>query len=513
MPVSKVYFSIPPLNDQSVSSAANVFSGGFSNVKGNANIKFALSAQDRLLDTSDLYLTGRILHCTSTGAPITLKAGAATTIAEFNANNGNTLQAYTNQNISNWGGVQNMVKRVFIQSKKTSVSISEHRNYPMFVNTKTAWTNARDDFLVSPLTRYDAAGTEADFVNRHSSLMDNQNTAAGAGQMPNVPTQNSNEYGKPFSFKLDTALLNNAKPLHLGNGELGGLLINLELNQEGQFYYNRFFEQSQTGADLNVDGSFYIVKDLRLTGRLLVPTPQDLADYNPNMLLSDRFNLINDVNSSTNSAKYTPNAAAVRSFVNLYLDSDQENSRLHNGSNFRIPLGLESYTQQKNNVRQPYDYVVEVEPNQLDKTNNAGVAISAQNVVPKVGMVGDSEVREQFQRAVLNGETTSKCSVGLETQEASILAQYDMTRGATPVADGCGLNCSANAMGIGCDYTFAGLQETSDYRQRDYDQIVVSGVNSGDAVLPGQRSSKAELIQTYVRSVAAFNTQTLVKTV
>ena len=231
------------------------------------------------------------------------------------------------------------------------------------------------------------------------------------------------------------------------------------------------------------------------------------------MLLSDRFNLINDVNSSTNSSKYSPNAAAVRSFVNLYLDNDQENSRSHNGSNFRVPLGLESYTQQKNNVRQPYDYVVEVEPNQLDTNNNGGAAISAQTVLPKVGMVGDSEVREQFQRAVLNGETTSKCSVGLATQELSIQAQYDMTRGATAATEGCGNNCHANAMGIGCDYTFAGLQETSDYRQRDYDQIVVSGVNSGNAVLPADRSGKAEIIQSYIRTIAAFNTQTLVKTV
>ena len=239
MPVSKVYFSIPPLNDQSVSSAGDVFSGGFSNVKGNANIKFQIGAQDRLLDTSDMYLTGRILHCTSTGAPLTLKPAAATTLAEFNANNGATLQAYTNQNVSNWGGVQNMVKRVFIQSKKTSVSISEHRNYPMFVNTRTAWTNARDDYLVSPLTRYDAAGTEANFVNRHSSLMDNATTAA-AGQMPNVGNANNNEYGKPFSFKLDTALLNNQQPIHLGNDYLGGLLINIELNNENGFYHNRF---------------------------------------------------------------------------------------------------------------------------------------------------------------------------------------------------------------------------------------------------------------------------------
>ena len=514
MPVSKVYYSIPPLNDQSVSSAADVLSGGFSNVKGNANIKFQISAQDRLLDTSDMYLTGRLIHVTSTGAPLTCKAAAATTLAEFNANNGAGLQAYTNNNISNWGGVQNMVKRVFVQSKKTSVSISEHRNYPMFVNTRDAWTNSKDDYLTSPLIRADAAGTHANLVNRHSSLMDNQVTGAAGGteqQMKNISSQADTQYGKPFSFKLDTALLNNAKPIHLGNSELGGLMINLELNQEGQFYYNRFLNQGN-GTDLSATGSYYIVKDLRLTGRLLVPTPQDLQDYNPNMLLSDRFNLINDVNSSTNSAKYTPNAAAVRGIVNLYLDQDQENNRAQNGSDFRVPLGLQSYTQQKNNVRQPQDFVVEVVPNQLTKTNKDGTAISAQNVLPRVGMVGDSEVRALFQRSVLNGSLASKCSVGLKEEEESIEAQYDGTRGATVVADGCGNNCRANAMGIGLDYTFA-MGGTSDYRMRDYDQIVKSGVNSGDTALPATRASKPEIVQSYIRNIAGFNTETLVKTV
>jgi len=512
MPVSKVYFSVPPLNDQSTASAGNVFTGGFSTNKGNANIKFAISAQDRLLDTSDLYLTGRIIHVTSTGAPLTLKAGAATTLAEFNANNGAGLQAVTNQNVSNWGGVQNMIKRIFVQSKKSSVSISEHRNYPMYVNARTAWTNNRDNYLVSPLTRYDAAGKEANFINRHSSLMDNQNTAAGAGQMPNIGTQTNPEYGKPFSFKLDTALLNNAQPLHLGNGFLGGLLVNLELNQENGFYYNRFFDQSN-GADLNVDGSYYIVKDLRLTGRLSIPTPQDLADYNSQMLLADRFNLINDVNSSVNSSKYTPNAGAVRSIVNLYLDQDQENNRLKNQSDFRIPIGLQRYQQNKNNVRQPQDFVVEVVPNQLTKTKNSGAgAVDASNVVPKVGMVGDAEVRAFFQRAVLNGDLADKCSVGLAEEEASIVAQYDMTRGGTAVTDGCGNNTAANAMGIGIDYTFH-MGETSDYRQRDYDAIITSGVNTGDAVLPAERSSTAEITQSYIKNIAGFNSQTLVKSV
>jgi len=512
MPVSKVYFSIPPLNDQSVSSAADVMTGGFSTVKGNSNIKFAISAQDRLLDTSDLYLTGRIIHVRSTGGPLTVSA--ATPLASFNANNGNTLQAYTNQNISNWGGVQNMIKRVFVQSKKSSVSISEHRNYPMFVNVRDAWTHNTDNYLVSPLIRYDAAGNEANPINRHSVLMDNCTTGA-VGQMPNLLSgQNNTEFGKPFSFKLDTALLNNQMPIHLGNDFLGGLLVNLELNNENGFYHNRFFDSSN-GGDLNVDGSYYIVKDLRLTGRLSVPTPQDLADYSANMLLADRFNLINDVNSSVNSSKYTPNASAVRGIVNLYLDQDQENNRLKNQSDFRIPLGLQSYQQNKNNTRQPQDFVVEVVPNSLTKTKNQGAAaVDASAITPRVGAVGDSEVRNLFQRAVLNGELADKCSISLQTEENSITAGYEMDRAFTGAAitEGVGNNQNVNAMGIGLDYTF-GMGETTDYRQRDYDCIIRSGVNSGDAVLPTERSSTAEITQSYIKNIAAFNSQTLVKSV
>jgi hypothetical protein len=512
MPVSKVYFSIPPLNDQATSSAGGNVSGGFSTVKGNSNIKFAISAQDRLLDTSDLYLTGRVIHVRSTGAPLTCKAAAATTLAEFNANNGANLQAYTNQNISNWGGLQNMIKRVFVQSKKSSVSISEHRNYPMFVNVRNAWTHNTDNYLVSPLIRYDAAGNEANPINRHSVLMDDCGSST-VGQMPNLLSGQSNpDFGKPFSFKLDTALLNNQMPIHLGNDYLGGLLINLELNQENGFYHNRFFDSSN-GGDLNVDGSYYVLRDLRLTGRLSIPTPQDLADYSANMLLADRFNLINDVNSSVNSSKYTPNASAVRSIVNLYLDQDQENNRNKNQSDFRIPLGLQRYQQNKNNTRQPQDFVVEVVPNQLTKTKNSGAgAVDASGVTPKVGMVGDAEVRNLFQRAVLNGELADKCSVSLQTEENSIQAQYDMTRGAVAATEGVGNNQNVNALGIGIDYTFH-MGETTDYRQRDYDNIVTSGVNTGDAVLPAERRSIAEITQSYIKNIAGFNSQTLIKSV
>ena len=43
--------------------------------------------------------------------------------------------------------------------------------------------------------------------------------------------------------------------------------------------------------------------------------------------------------------------------------------------------------------------------------------------------------------------------------------------------------------------------------------IIRSGVQSGDAVLPESRRSAPELQETYVKNIAVFNSQTLVKTI
>lgn len=524
MPSQKVYFSIPPLNDQSTAAAGtnatSNITGGFSNKNGNANIKFALGSQDRLLDTSDMYLTGRIIYVKSDGVPLTQKdslarpiPGTATTKANYSLNNGANLQAVSNQQISNFAGVETMVKKIFIQSKKTSVNISEHRNYPMYKEVRNAWTNNSADYRISPLTRTSAGGRDAGLINKHSVLMDNCITG-GAGQLATVVGTTDPYYGHPFSFRLDTALLNNAQPIHLGANYLGGLLINIELNNENGFFSNKFADMgnNQTDADV-LTGSYYIVKDLRLTGRLLVPTPQDLSSYNSNFVLNDRFNLINDVNSSVNSSKYTPNVNAVRSMVNMFLDQTQENNRSDNQGNFRVPLGLTQYQQNKNNVRQPQDFVIEVVPNLLTKTKHSGAgSIDASTAGNKAAVEGDAEVRNQWQRSVLNGELAGKTICGLEMLDQSLEEDYTV-RGATTQNDGVRDLTKVNAMGIGLDYTHhMGL--VSNYSgSADYDIIIKSGVNSGDAVLPEPRRDVAEIQQTYVKNVAAFNSQTLVKTI
>lgn len=511
MPSQKVYFSIPPLNDQSVSSAANAVSGGFSTKNGNANIKFAIGSQDRLLDTSDMYLTGQIIHVKSDGTPLTMKAAAAASKADYSASNGANLQAVSNQNVSNFAGVSTMVKKIFIQSKKTSVNISEHRNYPMYNEVRHAWTNNKADYRISPLIRTGAGGVDAGVLNRHTCLMDNATTGA-SGQLATISGQEDPNYGHFFSFKLNTALLNNAQPIHLGQSYLGGLLVNIELNNENGFYNNRFADMgtNQTDADV-LAGSYYVIKNLKLNGRFLVPTPQDLQSYNPNFVLADRFNLINDVNSSVNSSKYTPNVNAVRAIANMFLDQTQENNRSDNQGNFRVPLGLAEYQQNKNNVRQPQDFVVEVVPNLLTKTKHSGAgSISAADYGNKAAAEGDAEVRNQWQRSVLNGELAGKTICGIEMLKKSLDADYE-TRGAISQNDGVRDLTEVNAMGVGLDYSH-NMGMTSNYSgSADYDIILKSGVASGDAVLPTARRDVAELQQTYVRNVAAFNSQTLVK--
>tara|TARA_R110002020_G_scaffold7264_2_gene30709 strand:+ start:21462 stop:22988 length:1527 start_codon:yes stop_codon:yes gene_type:complete len=507
MPVQKINFSIPAINEQATTiNSSNKLAGGFSFNKGTANVRFSISAQDRMIDTSDMYLTGQIVYVDSAGDPI--QNAAALARANYNTNNGANLTRSCNTNISNWSGVQNAVKRIFVQSKKTSVEIAQHNNYPMFVGLREGWTKSDADYLVSPLARYQAVGSQARHSNRCQSVMSDATNASG-GSFGNITNFNDKHYGRPFSFKLDTALLNNLKPLHLGNDYLGGLIINLELNNDAGYFYERFAEDGANHPSAN--GTFYIIKNLRLQGRFLVPTPADLSSYSASMMLNDRVNLVNDVVSSVNSCKYTPNLSAVRSIVNLFLEQDQENNVKKNQSNFRYPCGLREYSQNKNNIRQPEDFVVQVTPNLLTKTVENGIGpTGGDSYIQKVGGVGDAEVRNRFQRAVLNGELSSKCSASLQLSDRAYDADYDSTTG--DANTGTHNNTQADLLGIGLDYTHH-FGNTSNFNNQDYDLIIRSGVQSGDSDLPTQRANAPEIIETYVKNVAGFNSQTLVKTI
>ncbi len=505
MPAQRIPFSIPPLNEQSTTaSAAGVLTGGF-RFNGNPNVKFSIPAQPRMLDTSEMYLTGQLVVMGPDNTPLTLGAGEA----NFAANNGANLTKNANINISPWAGVQNAIERVMVQTKKSSVELMTHNNYPMYVNLKNGYSNNEEDYLRTPLTRYLAAGVNSEHTARHNLTQPNS-TASTSGTMTNLQNFNDENFGQFFSFKIDTSLLNNRKMLHLGEDHLGGLLITLELSNPDGVFYQRFRkEDAAQQPDAVINNSFYILRNLRLEGRYAVPTQQELSSYQSQVALNDRVNLINDVNSSTNQNTYTPNLSAVKGFVNLFVDDDQTNNIKLSQSNFRVPLGLASYTQNKNNIRAPEDFVINVNPNPTLTTadNSPSATISALNYADPIGAVGDAEVRQRFQRALLDGKLADHTSASLNLTN-SVIVEDNKTAAAT--ADGVGNNCKCDLMGIGLDYTH-GLGNLSNFKNQDYTLIIKSLVNSGNTNVAADRRSKTELQQTYIRNAASLDQGSLVK--
>jgi len=505
MPIARIPFSIPPLNEINTSadnSPTPKIAGGF-RFNGQPNVKFSVPAQPRLLDTSEMYLTGQVVMMDATGTVVSAPT------ANWSDNNGALMTSQTNLNISPWGGVENAIERVMVQTKKSNVELMTHNNYPMYVNLKRAYHNNERDYLNSPLTRCLASGINNGLTNRHSVVAPNA-TAAGPGVMTNITNFNDINFGQYFSFKIDTSLLNNQKPLHLGEDHLGGLLITLELANPDGFFNQRFrsmdFTQ-QTAADIK--GSFYVLKNLRLEGRYEVPTAQELASYTAAVGLNERINLLNDVNSSVNSNTYTPNLGAVKAFVNLFVDEDQTNNIAQNQSNFRAPLGISSYTQDKNSVRAPEDFVVNVKPNFMETTaDNSNVASpNPLNLAKPITGQGDAELRERFQRALLDGKLADHTSATLELSNLVVVQDNDASAAGT---DGVGDITDCDVLGVGLDYT-NGIGNSSNFKNQDYTLILKSGVNSGNTQLAASRRSKTELQQTYIRNGAVLDTSSLMK--
>ena len=510
MPVQQVYFNIPPINEISTATNGDTLTGGYSVTKGKQKVTFQISAQDRLLDTSDMYLTFQAINVDANGTPLKIPVGS--TRATYNANNGADLARLSNTNISNWSGFQNAIKRVDVQSLKSTTTIAESKNYPMIVGAKNAHTFSKVDYINTPLTRYMASGVDAGRVNRHSVCQSNATNASG-GDFGNISNINDEHYGQHVSFKLDTGLLDNMTPLHLGAEFLGGLVIKLELNNDNGFYYERFQDIGTGQPNASATGTYYILKNMRLTGRFAVPTPDELKAYQPNMLIKDNNELNNTIQSSVNSAKYTPNNAMVRGIANLFLDQGVENEIKKNQSNFRLPLGLRTYQQNRQNVRNPQDFIIDVQPNLLDVNSSAPnntVTYNASQVTQKASVQGDAEVRALFQRSLLGGRLADKTSVSLELTNDSLEDEYELTRASGGQANTQGVisNVNADCLGVGIDYTNA-MGNFNNFMRVDYDLITRSGVASGNASLPESRRTLSENVITYIERNTSLNTQTL----
>ena len=503
MPIQKVNFSIPPLNDSNTTSnTANTpptLTGGFTNTKGNPTIKFSIPAQDRLLNPTQMFLTGQVVHFDSASATYSNNDG-------LNESNGANISKASNLQIPTWNGLQGLIQKVMIQSKKSPVELMNVNNYALYNAIRTGNSHNEKDYLTSPLSRYCAAGANAKEVNRHSVLCADA-TSTASGTMTNLDNFNDEQFGIPFSFRIDTGLMNSAMPLHLGQSHLGGLLLTLHLANENGFYC-RAFRDVVTIVN-SVDGSFYRIKNLRLEGRYEVPTPQEVASYPSVIPLQDRANLVNDVTSSVNATTYTPQLSMVRSFINLFLDQNQENNIAQSQSNFRVPLGLENYTQNKNSVRTPEDYVLEAVPS-LNVLAPGTNYTNSDLALPIYGQ-GLAEVRNRFQRAVLDGELAGHTSATIQATSDEMIEEY--ATGASG-NDGVGQNAICDLMGIGLDFSNH-MGQSSNFVNQDYTLRVKSGVDTSSSKFPSYRSGASgngfELQQTFVRNTATFNTTNLVK--
>lgn len=496
MPVSKQYFSISPINNIPLScdTATDTYSNGFRH-QGNPTIKFSIPSSERLLEVSSLHLTGQF---------ITLNNNVSMTDkTNIDDNNGGNMTAPANALLSPYGGVQNCLDKVVIQSKKSNTELSNQTNYALFAALRQAHSNNKDDYLEVPFMKTLASGENGKFSTRRINLT----PASASMNLAGSGGGNNKNIGQHFSMSIDAPFLK-SQDLHLGANFCNGLMITIHLNSNAAVYSQRYRLQNfgagnQPNADLS--GVSYVLKNLKLEGRYIVPLPQELKAYNPNMMMNDRLNLINDIQSSNDSNNYSPNLNMVESFVSVSLDEDQQNNIAFEQNNFRLPVGLKEVTQSKDSLRYPFDFGVPMVPNFESPVDN-GVALDPANIGNKYQIHGDAELRKIFNKALL-GRDPNHSSGNIDLTNQNLADDY-----ATGVAgaDGVGDQGNPDVLGLGADYTY-GVGNTQVFANSDYNLNTESGVNTADAKLPASRNSKNEVLQTYVKHKSQINLNTLVK--
>ncbi len=501
MPLRKVNFSIAPLNDnpaQFDAGTTNILNG-YSHKNGFPTIRFSIPAQDILLDTNSLYLCGQLICKGADGVAMTL---ADANLNTLNNNNGANEAQATSLNFSGWNGVSSVIDKVIVQSKKTQTEIQNIDHYAQYDALKKGYSFNRNDYRQVPLMRELANGLEQGHSNRRVVLTGDPATS----HMADLGDKYAGQF---FSIRLDVALLK-SQMLHLGNEFLGGMIIVIHLTPDAQFFHSRHKRPQANPATADPTGSSYLLKNVRLEGKYVMPTPQELKAYNSQVVLNARNALMNDINSSNNSSTYTPQLSQVKSVINTFLDDDQQNNYKENGLAFRPPLGLEEYQHAKNNVRFPYDFSVKNVPNPKSSTEATGTGagvFAPNNLMFPAHAYGDAELRLQFQKSILGGVLNSHNCAEMRLTNESLSTDYDT---AAAGANGASLNIHPDILGIGADYS-NGVGMVQGFVNQDYELKIVSGVNTGRGTLPQNRRNKTSIEESYLRNNTILNLQTLQK--
>ena len=469
---------------------------GFSHRNGYPVIKFTIPAQDLLLETSSLRLTGKFLLSATAGALVATAGNAAALQTEATADMTFAAAPSSLALLTNAGGVHNCLDKITINSKKSNIELVNQPAYASYVSQREFLTNNDDDYRRSVMCRSLSSGNNCNLTGRKLTI-----SAASTIGVITVPAE---KIGVDFSIPLNVAMLQ-AQDIHLGQDFVGGLNISLYLAPDESVLFNKYRNPI---AAQDISASAYTLTNLRLEGRYLVPTAEELKAYSPTMLVEDRLNLINDIHSSVNSSAYTPQVKFCRGIVSVFQKDDTPNNYKANQSNSPAIVGLARVVQSKNGLRYPYDFPVELKPNPYVNTDNpAGGAYPINDLQFKSLGLGDSEVRLHYQRALLGMPYLYHTSAGLRSAELATQNEY-----ATAGAAGTGLNASIDVTGVGCDYSF-GINLVQNFQNQDYALELKSAVNTGGSVasVPGDYAGSTFIQNTYVRMWETFDLENLVR--
>ena len=476
MPVQGQYFSFPAINNPSAT--------GFSFRAGQPTVIFSIPAQERLLDVSQLRLVGKLTIKDASGTAIT-------STVNINDSQGVNVSSATSTSISPLVGVQGAIGKVVIQSKKTRQELAQIVNYPEYLACRQAYLHNKTDFRTIPNSKDLATGADALYMSRRMTL--------------------SSDGGKPFSTRLQAVPLLSGTDLHLGPEYLGGLIITLHLAPDSSFLGSYFRDVGANQTLGNPTGASYELSDLKLEGQYLVPTAQEVASYPKDLALQSRLSLLNDLLSSVDSSVYTPQVTEATGFVSLYQTQDQENNYLRTQTDFKLPVGVEKVTQTRDGFLFPFKYSIEAEPDFRSTVQNGTGTWDSNDLLSKAHGIGSAELQKVFERSLFQGREMSHVLVGLPELSESLDAEF-ATRGAITANDGVGQNLAVAPLGLGSDQTFNIAGESQDYRNRDYQLRLVSGVATGNALLPTDFSSSSYIQRQFVPHVEILDTRSLMKT-
>ncbi len=316
---------------------------------GNPIITLTVPAQAKFLRPSSVRINGVLRVQTSAGVLPdcnNLKAGGATEIT-------------VNPRV----GIHSVLQNVVLSSEATNQSLESIRQYGRLVSSLLSSSHSSDDYM-----------SEKSVVALMNGVQQSTDNLVG------------NEVA--FSIPLYCGLLQGGNPIPLSVNGINGLTINLELASDQQVL------KGANAGDAN--GAFYQLKDISLSGDLLVPDDAGVQAlsvpgsgafvYNS---YSSLYSVINSGDATqtynlanSNVLSITHNFLPV-SHSNTYAQDGFTNGELLNtngaGTVYNAPTTLKKVSFSRGGVKLAYDYELDVENNSVEDRPETQVNIAYLN--------------------------------------------------------------------------------------------------------------------------------------